>query len=214
MSEAPAHGAAPSQAAAAIRKLPLIPTILVGLAVAVMIGLGIWQLQRGEQKDTLLATYRNAEGMPPISWPVVPPKEPLPLFRHATGNCLQVIGFRTSAGQNQKGEPGYLIIADCRTGAEGPGMAVELGWSKNPNAGTAYRGGLVSGMIAPDRINRMRLVAATPGPGLAASAPPSPETIPNNHFSYAIQWFLFAGIAVVIYALALRQRWRKEAASG
>ena len=42
----------------------------------------------------------------------------------------------------------------------------------------------------------MRLVAASPGPGLMASAPPSPETIPNNHFSYAIQWFLFAGIAV------------------
>ena len=75
-------------------------------------------------------------------------------------------------------------------------MAVELGWSKNPNAGQAYRGGLVSGVIAPDRISRMRLVAATPGPGLMASAPPSPDTIPNNHFSYAIQWFLFAGIAV------------------
>ncbi|MDP9421467.1 MAG: SURF1 family protein [Pseudomonadota bacterium] len=197
-----------------IRKLPLLPTILVGLAVAVMIGLGIWQLDRRGEKEALLATYRSAEGKPPIGWPSVPPKEPLPLFRHATANCLQVVGFRTAAGQNLKGEPGYLIIADCRTGAEGPGLAVELGWSKNPNAGRAYRGGLVSGMIAPDRISRMRLVAATPGPGLTASAPPSPDIIPNNHLSYAIQWFLFAGIAVVIYVLALRQRWRKEAPNG
>jgi surfeit locus 1 family protein len=197
-----------------IRKLPLLPTILVGLAVAAMIGLGIWQIGRRAEKDALLATYRSAEGRPPIGWPAVPPKEPLPLFRHATGNCLQVTGFRTAAGQNLKGEPGYLIIADCRTGAEGPGLAVELGWSKNPNAGRAFRGGLVSGVIAPDKISRMRLVAATPGPGLVASAPPSPETIPNNHLSYAIQWFLFAGIAVVIYTLALRQRWRKEAANG
>ena len=196
------------------RKLPLIPTILVGLAVAVMIGLGIWQLDRRAEKNALLTTYRAAAGKPPIGWPVVPPKEPLPLFRHATGNCLQVVGFRTSAGQNLKGEPGYLIIADCRTGAEGPGMSVELGWSKNPNAGKAFRNGLVSGVIAPDKISRMRLVAATPGPGLMASAPPSPEIIPNNHLSYAIQWFLFAGIAVVIYTLALRQRWRKEAANG
>jgi hypothetical protein len=125
-----------------------------------------------------------------------------------------VVGFRTAAGQNLKGEPGYLIIADCRTGAEGPGLAVELGWSKNPNAGRAYRGGLVSGVIAPDSISRMRLVAATPGPGLVQSAPPSPDTIPNNHLSYAVQWFLFAVIAAVIYLLALRQRLKKEAANG
>ena len=61
-------------------KLPPIPTILVGLAVAVMIGLGIWQLDRRGEKEARLATYRSAEGKPPISWPVVPPKEPLPLF--------------------------------------------------------------------------------------------------------------------------------------
>lgn len=193
-------------------QLPIVPTILVALAVMTMIGLGIWQLERRNEKEALLAAYAAAADLPPIGWPAVPPKEPLPLFRHATVNCLQVVGFRTAAGQNQRGEPGYLIIADCRTGAEGPGVAVELGWSKNPNAGRAFRGGLVSGVIAPDRLSRMRLVAATPGPGLMPSDPPSPATIPNNHLSYAIQWFLFAGIAVIIYALALRGRWRKEEA--
>jgi cytochrome oxidase assembly protein ShyY1 len=179
-----------------------------------MVGLGVWQLERRDQKLALLETYKAASGLPPISWPTLPVKEPLPLFRYATGNCLQVTGFRTAAGQNLKGEPGFLVIADCRTGAEGPGMAVELGWSKNPNAGKTWQGGLVSGTIAPDSRSRMRLVAASAGPGLTASAPPSPDTIPNNHFSYAIQWFLFAGIAALIYGLALRQRWRKEAANG
>jgi len=196
------------------RRLPIVPTILVALAVATMIGLGIWQLDRKEQKEALLASYAAAAGKPPIGWPSVPPKEPLPLFRSSTGNCLSVTGFRTAPGQSVQGEPGFLIIADCRTGAEGPGLPVELGWSKNPNAGRAYRGGLVSGTIAPDSKSRMRLVAATPGPGLMASAPPSPDTIPNNHLSYAIQWFLFAGIAIVIYVLALRGRWRKEGANG
>jgi surfeit locus 1 family protein len=179
-----------------------------------MVGLGIWQLERREQKLALLESYSAAAGLPPIGWPSLPPKVPLPLFRSATGNCLEVTGFRTAAGQNLKGEPGYLVIADCRTGAEGPGMAVELGWSKNPNAGKTWRGGLVSGTIAPDSRSLMRLVAASPGPGLAASAPPSPDTIPNNPFSYAIQWFLFAGIAALIYALALRQRWGKDASIG
>ena len=195
------------------RKLPIIPTILVALAVATMIGLGIWQLERREQKEALLANYAASAGKPPIGWPSIPPKEPLPLFRAATGNCLSVVGFRTAPGQSATGEPGFLVIADCRTGAEGPGLSVELGWSKNPNAGRDYRGGLVSGTIAPDSRSRMRLVAATPGPGLQASAPPSPDTIPNNHLSYAIQWFLFAGIAVVIYVLALRWRGQKVKAT-
>ncbi|HNJ47416.1 MAG TPA: SURF1 family protein, partial [Novosphingobium sp.] len=30
--------------------------------------------------------------------------------------------------------------------------------------------------------------------------------IPNNHLSYAVQWFLFAATALVIYGLALRKR--------
>ena len=196
------------------RKLPLVPTILVGLAVATMIGLGVWQLERRKEKDALLASYAAAANLPPIGWPAMPPKEPLPLFRSATGNCLSVVGFRTAAGQNRSGEPGYLVIADCRTGAEGPGLSVELGWSKDPNAGRAFQGGLVSGLIAPDKLSRMRLVAATPGPGLTASAAPSPAIIPNNHLSYAVQWFLFAGIAALIYYLALPQRWGKEAGNG
>jgi cytochrome oxidase assembly protein ShyY1 len=54
----------------------------------------------------------------------------------------------------------------------------------------------------------MRLVAATAPPGLQPSSPPSLETIPNNHRSYAVQWFLFALIALVIYALAVRKRLR------
>lgn len=85
-------------------------------------------------------------------------------------------------------------------------MSVVLGWSKNPSAKTNWNGGLVSGIIAPDSRSRMRLVAATPAPGLEANAPPSLSAIPNNHRSYALQWFLFALMALVIYGLAVRQR--------
>ena len=196
-----------------IRKWPLVPTILVAAAVATMIGLGIWQLDRRQEKLALLERLTAAQDQPPIAWPTAPSTAPLPLFRAATGHCLSVTGFRTAAGQNRKGETGFLVIADCRVGAEGPGMAVELGWSKNPNAGREYKGGLVSGVIAPDSVSRMRLVAAEPGPGLMASAPPSPASIPNNHLSYAIQWFLFAAAAALIYVLALRLRQRGEGAA-
>jgi cytochrome oxidase assembly protein ShyY1 len=197
-----------------IRRLPLIPTLVVAAAVAAMIALGLWQLLiRAPQKEALLARYTAAQNLPPIIWPTVPlRKEQLPLFRHATGMCLKPIGKRAVAGENRSGEPGYVHILDCRTGAEGPGMSVELGWSKNPNARVAWSGGLVSGIIVPDRRTGMRLVAATPAPGLEASAPPSIEQIPNNHRSYAVQWFSFAAIALVIYALALRKRLREKPA--
>ncbi len=193
-----------------IRRLPLIPTIIVAAAAALMIALGIWQLQRARWKDGIIARYAAAEKMPPIGWPNGPLRDDqLPLYRHATGNCLRIVAARTVVGENVAGEPGYAHVAECMTGAEGPGMSVVLGWSKNPNAKTDWKGGLVSGIIAPDRRSRMRLVAATPAPGLAANAPPSLAEIPNNHRSYALQWFAFALMALMIYGIAVRQRLAK-----
>ena len=190
------------------RRLPLIPTLVVLAAVAIMIGLGVWQLQRAQWKEALLAQYAKAEQLPPIVYPTIPLKtEQLPLFRHATGMCQRIVGHRAQAGENRAGEPGYAHIVDCSTGAEGPGMSVEVGWSKNPNARVNWSGGLVSGVIAPDRRSRMRLVAASAPQGLEPSAQPALSSIPNNHRSYALQWFAFAAIALVIYALAVRKRW-------
>ena len=194
-----------------IRRLPLIPTVLVVAAVAVMIGLGVWQLRRAAWKEGLIARYAQAERLPPIAFPTEPPSgAQLPLFRHATGVCLRTIGRRATAGQNRSGEPGFVHIIDCATGAKGPGMSVQVGWSKDPNAKIAWNGGLVSGIIAPDSRMRMRLVAASAPPGLQLSAPPSLESIPNNHGAYAVQWFAFAAIALVIYGLAVAKRLKER----
>lgn len=193
------------------RRLPIIPTIVVLAAVALMIGLGVWQLRRAKWKDGLLAQYSRAETLPPIVWPTAPTRsDRLPLFRHATGMCLRPVAQRAIAGENRSGEPGYVHIVDCSTGAEGPGMSVEVGWSKDPNAKVNWAGGPVSGIVAPDSRMRMRLVAASAPPGLEPSAAPSIRSIPNNHRSYALQWFSFAAIALIIYGLAVRKRWREE----
>ena len=100
------------------------------------------------------------------------------------------------------------MIVDCATGAEGPGMSVEVGWSKNPNAKVQLgAAGLVSGVIAPDRQDAHAAGRGGAPPGLEPSAPPSPTAAsPNNHRCYAVQWFAFAAIALVIYGLALRKR--------
>ena len=196
------------------RRLPIVASIVVAAAIALMIALGIWQLERAKWKDGLLARYSAAEKEPPIIWPTVPLKEDqLPLFRHATGLCLRPVASRAVAGENKAGDPGYVQIVDCSTGAEGPGMSVEVGWSKNPNARVNWGGGLVSGIIAPDQKTGMRLVAASAPPGLEPSAPPSIDSIPNNHRSYALQWFSFAAIALLIYGLALKRRWKEDKAS-
>ena len=196
-----------------IRQIPLVPTLLVAVAVLTMIGLGVWQLSRAKEKDALIARYQAAAGLPPTAFPTSPiANDALPLFRRATGFCLRVTGTRRTAGTNRQGETGYVHIAECSTGAEGPGMAVQMGWSKDPNSKVTWRGGPVSGIIAPDSKMRMRLVSEEGLGGLQPSARPSLQSIPNNHRSYAVQWFLFAAIALLIYAIALRQRLKRQAA--
>lgn len=192
-------------------RIPIIPTIVVVTAVAIMIVLGVWQVRRAQWKEALIHRYAEAEKLPPITWPTVPLKDAdLPLFRHATGLCQKIVGKRAVAGENRAGDPGYVQVVDCTTGAEGPGMSVQLGWSQNPNARFAWNGGLVSGIIGPDSRTRMRLVAGSAPQGLEPSAPPSIRAIPNNHRSYALQWFSFAAIALIIYGLAVRKRMKEE----
>jgi cytochrome oxidase assembly protein ShyY1 len=197
------------------RRVPLIPTIIVLAAIAVLIRLGVWQLHQAKRKEALLAQYTQAEKLPPIAYPTVPlHDEQLPLFRHATGVCLRVVGIRAIGGENQAGEPGYVHILDCATGAEGPGLSVEVGWSKDPNAKVNWAGGPVSGIIVPDRRSRMRLVAAGAPPGLQPSKTPDVSTAspitPAGHRGYAATWFALALIALVIYALAVRKKMKSE----
>jgi cytochrome oxidase assembly protein ShyY1 len=189
--------------------------LVVAAAVALMIGLGVWQLKRAQWKERLVARYAQAENLPPIAWPTMPMRDAqLPLFRYATGVCLHPVGKRAVAGENRAGEPGYVQIIDCRTGAEGPGLTVQLGWSKDPNAKFNWRGGPVSGIIVPDKRSRIRLVADGAPPGLLPSRVPDVRSAsaitPAGHRMYAATWFSFAVIALIIYGLAVRKRIKQE----
>lgn len=187
-------------------RLPVFVTILVLAAVSTMIGLGIWQLQRAEWKNALLATYADARDQPPISYPSVPMDDDPPYFRRSSVNCLEVIGWRAVSGRNAAGQSGWAHIAHCKTsGGEGPGAQIVAGWSRS-SEDPEWKGGSVNGVIAPDSQHVVRLVASEPAPGLEKSQEPSTDAIPNNHMAYAAQWFLFAAIALIIYILALRGR--------
>jgi len=198
-----------------VKRLPIIPTILVVVAVAAMIGLGIWQIQRRTEKLAALAVLATNPSKPMIAMPIPAIGDDL-LFRRAGAMCLQPISFSTEGA----GNAGYRIIAQCKTGAEGPGFAVQIGTTRDVDFKPAWTGGHVTGMIshAPsdtpliaELFNKkaqrpLLLVADTPAPGLTANTVPSIESIPNNHLAYAVQWFAFAAIALVIYGLALRRR--------
>ncbi|HEX8670109.1 MAG TPA: SURF1 family cytochrome oxidase biogenesis protein [Allosphingosinicella sp.] len=195
-------------------RLPLVPSLVVAAAIATMIALGVWQLRRADWKEGLIATYHRNEKLPAIAWPGAGGRDQSLLYRRTEGFCLQPSGWRAVAGRNRADEPGWAHIASCRTGGlEGPGMEVELGWSKAPQP-PQWRGGAVSGVIAPDREHGIRLVSDKAPPGLQPLKPPSPEETPNNHLFYAIQWFFFAAAAAVIYLLALRRRQARELPPG
>ncbi len=187
-------------------RLPLIPAIIVAVAVATMIGLGIWQLQRKAEKEALLDVYAAAANQPAIAWPSVPIVGELPLFRKSALMCVRVEKWDAVAGKNVAGKAGYAHVAHCHlSGAEGPGAKVAIGWSARPDAPN-WTGGQVSGMIAPDNAGLIKLVADTAPAGLERLAPPSTQSIPNNHLMYAVQWFFFAAAATVIFVLAVRRR--------
>lgn len=190
-----------------MKRLPILPTLVVAAAVLTMIALGIWQIRRSGEKQALIAQFERASQLPLVAFPSSPPAGNALLYRRAAGFCLEPLAWRAAAGQNLKGETGWSHIASCRTGgAEGPGMQVDMGWSKQSSAPVGWRGGEVTGIIAPDRDHRIRLVSANAAPGLIPSAPPAPREMANNHLLYAAQWFFFALAAAVIYVLALRRR--------
>ena len=231
----------------AASRLPVFSSLLVAAAVAVMIGLGLWQLQRLHWKEALLAQYRAALGAPDL------PELPRGFYtRHdirtsaAAQKAFDSLSFRkvrvrctllgearsatpilagvgTSleiAGHNRAGLTGYRHIQSCSTEPFQGRILVDLGWSRGPKPLVvpqelvAVTGRLIPSHELTDRMEPdpdtdpipLLLVSDVPWPGLEPSAAPGIEAIPNNHLFYAIQWFFFAGAALVIYILALRKR--------
>ena len=205
-----------------MKRVPVLPTVVVALAVAAMIALGLWQLlDRRPEKLAYLRQLAANPARPPIVFPTVP--DDSLLFRRTEATCLQPVAARLAGA----GAAGFRAIVECRTGAEGPGLAVQLGTTRDPAYRIRWGGGIVTGYIshAPDSRaliaglwdrtpRRLMLVVDRPPPGLARNAPPDLSAVPNNHLAYAGQWFFFALVAAVIYALALRHRMTSQAAGG
>ena len=178
-------------------RIPFLPTLIVAAAVAVMVGLGVWQLQRAEWKEALIADLETSNH-----------------YRKMSLTCTVDAKPEVRAGRSAKGETGYRYLVPCRRSREDGDVVtitearLDIGWSKRPNALPHVRETRTfTGVFAAGEAgSRQILVLDTPLPPLEASGLPSPADLPNNHLIYAIQWFFFAIAAAVIYALALRRR--------
>lgn len=204
-------------------RFPFLPTLLVAAAVATMIALGFWQLRRADEKAELQRRYERNLTLLAMALPPGAVADENLLFRRAAAFCLEVTAWRTTGGKAASGQGGTRFLAECRTGAEGPGFVADMGVSPDPKAKPGWKGGEVSGRIVAEPRSgglferlagkspppRPMIVSERPAPGLVASAPPVAEA-PNNSLAYAFQWFFFAAAAALIYVLALRHRQREK----
>lgn len=189
-----------------LKRIPVIPTLLVLAAVAVMVRLGFWQIDRMHQKEALLRTYsanlnQQAEAIVLLGSPFIRRDN---WYRRVHFLCRGQGMTEPKAGHNANGESGWAHWASCSFG-DTTAIKVNVGWSASPNP-VQFADREIDGTIAPDDMVMARVVADTPLAGLQPNARPDPADIPNNHWSYAIQWFLFALTALVIYGIALRKR--------
>lgn len=203
-----------------MRRLPFLPTLVVALAVAAMVSLGFWQLRRAEWKDALLTSYRAGARAAPIYGLPADSSIDRIAFRRAHILCRIASGAVQIGGTDRAGRTGFRNIVGCGL-IDGRVIMADLGWSAvNARPVLPAPGQRIEadGRLIPDEELAKRVIGdvagATPvlmvfeqpAPGLLPSVPPSIENIPNNHRSYAVQWFLFASVALVIYILALAKR--------
>lgn len=193
-------------------RLPLVPTLMVAVMVPVMIGLGFWQLQRAEWKAGLLAELAAGRDLPRLE--IAPPLAGNLDFRRVRVRVdCPAQTPQGRAGRSADGRTGYATVLLCR--AAGEDILLDAGWSVSPTAWTGIKGPwppagptIIDGMLVKTGKARPRytLVSETAPPPLLPSAPPSSDTIPNNHMGYAVQWFAFAVTLLIIYGVYVRRR--------
>ncbi|WP_430635487.1 SURF1 family cytochrome oxidase biogenesis protein [Sphingomonas hankookensis] len=147
-----------------MKRLPVLPTLIVLIAVAAMVALGLWQLQRRAEKAVLIArATANLDR----------PAQPLPrritddlLFARVTAECARVADWTMGAGRTTEGAPGYRHIAAC-VSPTGQRFRVDMGVASDPGLRPVWAGGAVAGTLShapggPTLLDRLRGHAPRP----------------------------------------------------
>lgn len=220
----------------------MIWPLIFGLAgAAVLAGLGLWQLQRLDWKEAVLADIEARIAAAPVALPDRPEPGrdrylPVRLAGRFTADELQVLTSRKHVG------PGYRIIAAFVTGdgrrvmvdrgfapegaaaapAEGPAeITGNLHWPDETDAFTPAPDIETGLWFARDVASMAEALGSEPVLVVArAVAPPDPAVtpwpvdsagIPNDHLQYAITWFSLAAVWLGMTGLWL---WRIRRRNG
>ena len=192
------------------RAFPWVPALMVAVVVPTLLGFGLWQMQRAHWKQALLADYaRNMEApLADLGKGPVPAGSQFRLVRLSL-SC-PAGASQQRAGRNLQGRSGYSHLAGCTAG-DAP-LTLDAGWSARPDSlPLPTISGNMEGRLVENATGGWILVSRKAVSPLEPSAPPSLDTISNNHLSYAVQWFCFAAILAIIYGLWLR-RWLAQRA--
>ena len=205
------------------RRILVFPTLLTFVMLTVLISLGIWQLQRREWKAQLIAQLEAAQTLPllePADFQRAMNGLGSVQYRRAEMICGpgKVLPYDLKGGSSLSAKSGYLVLVSCAPKGTPPDIVVVAGWSDRADAArvpvlvdTVFKGTIIERPYgdAPARPQFM-LIPDTAVPPLEPSRMPTPQDLPDNHLSYAGQWFGLAITLVVIYGLWLRKRLRGE----
>ncbi len=217
-----------------------LPTIVMVLLVTLFSGLGIWQLDRAEQKRNLAAAQAAQSQLPALSLNNAIPKVESLSFRHvsAEGNYLFA---KSILIENRKhlGKTGFHVITPLQLAGSNEVVLVNRGWIPkdqyqglesitSPDSRVSIQGKVhipkppAIEMGQPDLTSReiphwpyLTLENYNAWSGLTIAPFAILQSGKNNqgfvrnwpattfsdgmHIGYAIQWFAFALIAVIIW---------------
>lgn len=213
--------------------------VLLGIGgVAVLLALGIWQLQRLEWKEAYLAGIEAKIAADPVSLPDAPTREadlylPVTVPGRFTGEALAVLSgkkdvgagvrvigaFETDQGRRILVDRGFVLMDDRDAPREVTTATVtgNLHWPQDADENTPPPDAATGLWFARDVAAMAGVLGTEPvlivargmtGDGIEAM-PLDTSTIPNDHASYAFTWFALALIWAVMTG-ALLWRLRKE----
>jgi len=212
----------------------IFPILLGVLGCGVLISLGLWQVQRMHWKEGVLAEIAAMAVADPVALPPAPTEaadeyRAVTVDGRFTGDIIEVLAgdgrdipgvrvieaFQTDTNRRILIDRGYLSY-DARTIPRATHTALVVGnllWPQDSNAYSPppdQKSGLwytrdLPAMAAKLGAEPILIVASTPTGDGIEPVPEDGAHLSNDHFGYAVQWFL---LALVWAGMTLYLLWR------
>ena len=211
------------------RKSLLVPTVFTLAGLALLLGLGTWQLERRQWKEGLIAAREAGLAAAPAALPSnLAAAQPLEYHRvTATGRLLNDRALDLHA-LSAAGALGWHVLTPMLLD-DGTTVLMLGAFTADPHAGAMTGTRSVTGLLRlpperrgwfvpndrPERnewfaVDLPAMAAAArlerPLPFYVDASGEPPPDLPNDHLQYAITWYALAAVLVIFYILVARRR--------